>query len=241
MAPQVPGGVGWLVMGALGGGLLGGDHIAMEILLESHARAYLTTQGATKVYRSGTAGPARQEMKIRIEPHAVLLLAPDPVVCFEQSSYQQEQEFNIDHDGSMLAVDWFTSGRWLRGERWGFTRYQSRQRFYVNGQPVLIDAIDLNNTMRRVSAATGMEHINAMATVVCLGPVFGPAAAELLAALHEVPVNSGDRIMFGASELADGLILRVAGESMEGVGRFLRTQLASAARTMNIDMWSRKW
>ena len=241
LAPRVAGEVGWLVMGSLGGGLLGGDHLRMELTVQSWARAYVTTQASTKIYKSGNCGCARQNLTVHIGPHAALIFAPDPVVCFAQSDYRQEQNFHLDGTGSLLAVDWFTSGRWHRAERWNFTRYFNRQSFYINGNAILRDSIDMDNTVRGFSAGIGMNRVNALATVVCLGPLFTRSAGTMLQRLHDIPIHPKENIMFGSSKLADGFILRVAGDSAEHVGRFLHVELAEVARAMGVQLWSRKW
>jgi urease accessory protein len=241
LAPRVAGDVGWLVMGSLGGGLLEGDHIRMELVVRPGAWGYVTTQASTKVYKSGTGGCARQNLAAHIGPRAALILAPDPVVCFAESDYRQEQNFYLHDQGSLLAVDWFTSGRWLRAERWKFKRYFNRQGFYLNDRPVLIDCMDLDSSVRRVSSAIGMNRINALATVVCLGPLFAHCANALLQRQREIPIQPGGNIMFGASKLADGFVLRAAGDSAENLGRFLQVELVEAAAAMGTRLWSRKW
>ncbi len=241
LAPRAGSDVGWLVMGSLGGGLLGGDHIKVDLHVQQGAGAYVTTQASTKIFKSGGCGAVRQSLDALIAPDASMLLAPDPVVCFAQSDYQQEQKFYLHAGSSLLAVDWFTSGRWQCGERWNFARYISRQSVYVNGDPILLDALELDNTVSHISRTVGFNVVNALATVICLGPRFAGAALALLQRLHNTPIQTKDSVMFGISELADGFLLRVGGDSAENVGRFLQKELVSAAAAMGVELWQRKW
>ncbi len=241
LAPRTGSEVGWLVMGSLGGGLLGGDCIHVDLHVQQGARAYVTTQASTKIFKSGGCGEVRQSLNVHMAPDAAILFAPDPVVCFAHADYQQEQNFYLHAASSLLAVDWFTSGRWQCGERWKFARYLSRQSVFINAAPILIDALELDNTMSNISNTIGFHAVNALATVICLGPRFTRAARVLLQRLHDMPIEPKDSVIFGISELADGFLLRVAGDSTENVGRFLQRELAQAAAVMGVELWLRKW
>src|SRR6185436_20614305 len=70
------GGACWVYAATLGGGLVGGDRIRMTIDVGADARALLTTQASTKVYRS--LRPASQHISARIADDALLAVVPDP-------------------------------------------------------------------------------------------------------------------------------------------------------------------
>ncbi|CAN0333704.1 unnamed protein product, partial [Ectocarpus sp. 8 AP-2014] len=43
----------------------------------------------------------------------------------------QHQRFLLEHDSSLVLVDWLTSGRMSRGEGWAFNRLESRNEVMV--------------------------------------------------------------------------------------------------------------
>ena len=72
----------WVYAATLGGGLVGGDEIRVRADVTTGARALLTTQASTKVYRS--LRPSRQSLQASVEADALLAVVPDPVVCFAE-------------------------------------------------------------------------------------------------------------------------------------------------------------
>ncbi|CAG8633583.1 7473_t:CDS:2 [Diversispora eburnea] len=54
------------------------------------------------------------------------LQLPGPTTCFQSADYSQYQKFKLEDDiSSLIVLDWFTSGRMSRGERWEFANYKS--------------------------------------------------------------------------------------------------------------------
>ena len=80
LTPRNHGDAAWIYAASYGGGLLGGDRVAMSVRVEGGARAFLSTQASTKIYRSDR--PAALELSATIGPSAQLVVWPDPVVCF---------------------------------------------------------------------------------------------------------------------------------------------------------------
>lgn len=112
-------------------------------------------QGSTKVFKtraqrdhtstssiSNTSGKTTQSLTAHVRPHALLLLLPDPVTCFESSSYSQTQAFYLESPSSSAVIlDWFTSGRMARGEEWDFKRYRSVNEIWINGRRIARDVM----------------------------------------------------------------------------------------------------
>ncbi|CAM9958409.1 unnamed protein product, partial [Ectocarpus sp. 13 AM-2016] len=108
-----------------GGGAVCGDEVTITCHVEENSTAALTTQGSTKIHR------ASQTLLSRVARAALLVVVPDPVTCFENSSFRQHQRFLLDHGSSLVLVDWLTSGRMSRGEGWAFNRLESRNEVMV--------------------------------------------------------------------------------------------------------------
>ncbi|KAF3346698.1 Molybdenum cofactor biosynthesis protein 1 [Verticillium dahliae VDG2] len=107
-----------------GGGLVGGDHVHLEILVRPDARLSIVTQGHTKIFKAASKTiVTRQALRARIAAHAGLCLLPDPVQPFDDSVYEQTQLFTLAPTASLCLLDWVTQGRSARGEDWGFARW----------------------------------------------------------------------------------------------------------------------
>ncbi|KAJ2595438.1 hypothetical protein GGH99_006085 [Coemansia sp. RSA 1285] len=74
-----------------------------------------------------TTDQSYQTILIDVAPGSLACLLPDPVTCFEGAMYNQRQAVRL-HDAqssSLVLLDWMTSGRMSRGERWAFGKYFS--------------------------------------------------------------------------------------------------------------------
>ncbi len=71
-----------------GGAYFGGDRYTIDITVEPAADLLLTTQSATKVYRT-PQGPARQDMTIRLAAGASLDYLPDQLIVYQDGTYRQ--------------------------------------------------------------------------------------------------------------------------------------------------------
>src|SRR5260370_22326962 len=89
LTPGNHGRAAWIYPSSHGGALVDGDQIVLEIDIGEDAAAFVSTQASTKVYRSPHGTSA--EMRARIEPDGLLVVAPAPVVCFARSRYRQTQ------------------------------------------------------------------------------------------------------------------------------------------------------
>jgi len=126
LTPRSRGRSVWSYTSSFGGGLVAGDQTRLDLRIGSGARCFLGTQASTKIYRNPAALPSGHQTRATLEAGSLLVFAPDPVQAFAGSIYAQRQEFHLATDASLVLLDWFTSGRAARGERWEFNRFQSR-------------------------------------------------------------------------------------------------------------------
>jgi urease accessory protein len=224
-------------MATLGGGLVGGDDIQLTADVMADARALVTTQASTKVYRS--LRPSTQSVTARVGERALLAVLPDPVVCFADADFVQNQRYDLAPDASLVVVDWMTSGRHAAGERWKFSRYESRIDVTRGAQAIVFDAIVLEPNLDLV--ADRMDRFDVVVTAVLTGPLVA-AAIDGIARRIEQPVTGRSDLVASVARLRDGgALLRMAGVNVEHVGRSLREQLAFLAPLIGDDLWSRKW
>jgi urease accessory protein len=237
-ATRACGGACWVYSSSLGGGLVGGDEIRLSVDVGADARALVTTQASTKVYRS--LKRARLDSASRVADGALLAVVPDPIVCFADADFVQTQRYELGSSASLVMVDWFTSGRHAAGERWAFKRYETRIDVNRDGKPVLIDALVLEGDLDAV--ADRMGRVDAFATVIISGPLVSAQAADLLDGISRAEVTRRADTVVSAARLRDGgTLLRMAGTDVEEIGRVLRNSLAFLAALVGDDPWSRKW
>src|SRR5687767_329099 len=107
------------------GGLVGGDRLAIDVVVGEGAHACLTTPSATKVYR--TAGPvAEQRVRLSVARGATLEWVPDHTIPYAGSGFRQSIDVDVAPGAALVLVDAFSAGRIARGEAWQFAWLESR-------------------------------------------------------------------------------------------------------------------
>lgn len=171
-----------------GGGIVAGDLIDLRVTVRKDARLVLLTQGSTKIYKTPSKGVrSAQDLTVKIEPGASLVLLPDPVQPFKESAYLQRQVFHIDPTlSNLILLDWMSEGRSARGERWDFWEWEGRNEIWSHpiesnggvhqhqkGKLLLRDNIRLGN-----GATFGpdpreqMYSLGVFGTLIIKGPMF---------------------------------------------------------------------
>ena len=237
LTPKNHGPASWIFTSTFGGGLVGGDAICLEIDVGDSAKAYLSTQSATKVYRSEKETTV--DLRATVAADATLVVMPDPVICFAGSSYRQEQHVALHATGSLVFVDWLSSGRHAAGERWQFDRYESAVFVQRGGRRIVHDALLLSP--RHGSVASRMGRFEVMLVAILTGPEVAPAAQDLHAHVERLPLERKGRAIVSASRIEGGCLLRIAGTSIEETGSTLRTLLGFVPALLGDDPWARKW
>ncbi len=228
----------WVYAATLGGGLVGGDDIQIRADVTAGARALLTTQASTKVYRS--LRRSRQSLTANVDAGALLAVVPDPIVCFANADFVQMQRYDLHADASLVMVDWMTSGRHAVGERWAFSRYESRFDVRRGSHRIFLDGLVLEPNVDTVVRRMG--HFDVLLTAIISGPLVCDAARDLVDRVSKASVVPRADLVFSAATLRDGgALLRMAATSIEQMAHTLRSHLAFLSPLIGDDFWSRKW
>lgn len=238
LTPRASDQAAWVYTSTHGGGLVGGDAIHLTLDVEAGARAVLATQSSTKIYRSTRS--ARQQVTARVGDEALLVVAPDPTVCFAGASFRQDQCYDVSRDGNLVVLDWMTSGRRAMGERWAFDRYEGRLELRYDGRTILYDSIRLARDDGPIGER--MRRFNVWATVISIGPLVAESSVILAAEISSLPVAPQSDLVISAAPLGtNGALLRIAALSTEQVSTLLRQHLRFLRPHLGGELWSRKW
>tara|TARA_B100001123_G_scaffold433005_1_gene556920 strand:- start:6622 stop:7488 length:867 start_codon:yes stop_codon:yes gene_type:complete len=238
LTPKNHGHAAWIYTSSYGGGLVDGDIVAIQATVGAHAAAFLSTQSATKVYRSphGT----EVELQANVEDGGVLVSMPDAVVCFAGARYRQTQRVSLASGAGLILVDWMTSGRRESGERWAFNEYLSHTSIHLDGQLKVYDSLALRASDGKL--ATRLKPYDVLAVVVVIGQLFQEHSEQILAQVqNEAVKRHADRVVTVAPINKIGCVLRIAGQSVEQVDHALRDFLHFVPRFLGDNPWARKW
>ncbi len=231
----------WACTSSFGGGLVAGDQTQLDISLSAGARCYLGTQASTKIYRNAGLRPCSHHTEARLAENSFFVFAPDPVQAFAGSSYSQHQQFHLADNSNLVLLDWFSSGRAARGERWQFSRFQSRNEVFIAGERVFLDSVLLDATNPSLASSHVTGRFNCFAMLLLLGPNLEDAAQKLLAHIAAQPVTRTAPLVCSASPIRNGVLLRLAAESVELAAKQLHRHLQFLPGLLGDDPWARKW
>jgi urease accessory protein len=237
LTPRNHGHAAWVFAATFGGGLVDGDTIRLDVTLAPGSAGLVGTQASTKVYRCPT-GACRQDLVARVEAGALLVLVPDPVVCFAEARYEQTSAVDLAADASLVLVDTFTAGRSARGERWQFARYAARLAVTRDGAPLVHDALILDPAHGALAARFG--RFEAIATIVLVGPLARSLRAHAIARAP-APARAAAVVEAVSPIGDDGALIRIAGASIEATSAAVRGYLADLGAILGDDPFARKW
>lgn len=241
LTPRARGQSVWAYTSSFGGGLVAGDETRLDLRLGTGTTCFLGTQASTKIYRNPARRPCGHATHARLGPDSLLLFAPDSVQAFADSRYTQHQEFQLSQGAGLALVDWFSSGRSACGERWEFSHFASRNQVFVDDQCVLFDSLQLDPNDGSLDAPHRTGRFNCVAVLALIGAPLREASADLLKEISARPVERRAVLVCSASPVREGVLLRVAGESVEQVESELHHHLQRLTALLGDDPWSRKW
>lgn len=157
-----------------GGAYLGGDLYVIDFEVDRDARLLLTTQSATKIYKTpGTF--AEQRMRITLGPGACLEYAPDQLIAYRQANYRQNAVIEMDESASLILSEVITPGWSPDGEPFRYEQLRLRNEIRRGGRLLAID-----NLLIRPPAGTGdgAPDNSAAAGTAAANTVAGPAFME---------------------------------------------------------------
>jgi urease accessory protein len=237
LLPLNHGDAAWTFITNFGGGLVDGDRIDLRVDVGRDARALLSTQAATKVYRSERHG-CMQRFSMRVENGGFLASIADPVVCFAGARYFQAIDVSLGEGASFVLLDTLVSGRVARDERWAFHDYSSRTVVERADRVLLHEAMVLNPLHGDLT--TRMGRFDVLTTLIAIGPETTAVRERLLASAVR-PERDASRVQSASSFAHDGVIARVAATSTAEAVATARALLRPLVETLGDDPFARKW
>jgi urease accessory protein len=211
------------------GGLLGGDRLAIEVVLERGAHACLTTPSSTRVAR--TDGPtAEQDVRLAVGPEGCLEWLPEHTIPAAGSALRQRIDVDLAPGARLILVDGFAAGRVARGEAWQFAWLESAISVREGSRWVLHDrfALGPDGPWDSLGCAEGHPYFG---SAVIVGPgALGPLAGAIKATLGALGVTAG-----AAPGPRGGLVARVLAPTAPALVTALDT-LAALARRALLDL-----
>jgi urease accessory protein len=175
-----------------------------------------------------------------VQSGALLVVAPDPVLCFAGARYRQVQRYHVARDSALVVSDCLLSGRRAAGERWAFEEYRSLLEVTVGDRLLVHDALALRADDGELAERLG--RFDALAVAIVIGRALRGEADRLVqASVARAVARRADLLMTATGLAEDGCLVRVAGTSADGVCRALREALQFVPERLGDNPWARKW
>ena len=195
-----------------GGGMAGGDCVAVEATVLPRARATVTTQAAEKIY--GSEG-ADTEVTIRLVLQAGSRLdwLPQEQILFDEARMRRRLDVHVDEGATLTLVESVVFGRVAMGEAFRTGAFRDRWRLRRSGRLVFAEDVRLDGlveeTLARKAVGAGAR---ALATVLYVAPHAETRRAEARAALEgaraECGVSAWDGMLVARFLSPDPQVLR---------------------------------
>lgn len=214
-----------------GGGYLGGDHYDIDVSVDPGQRLLLTTQSATKVYRT-EEHPARQETRFTLGSGASMEFIPDQLIAYRDARYIQDTVVHMEPDSSLVMAEVLTPGWSPDGKLFRYGEVRLRTEIHVAGRLSVLD----NLVVRPGAAGAPVSSMLFLEDYTHLGSLLVVDArvdAGLVAELRALvaPLAGGDQV--GISLLnGPGLVLRALSNATEDLNAMI-----SAC----VDLLRRRW
>ncbi|MED1467652.1 urease accessory protein UreD [Bacillus salipaludis] len=189
----------------VGGGYVDSDTYLTEISAEEGAGLSVTTQSATKIYKTPKK-PVVQRTSLKLGKGSVLEYLPDPLIAYEGARFIQETTVRIEDEACFFYCDMITPGWAEDGSLFRYDWIRSKLKIYKEEKLIVFDHLLLepDDNMGGIMQLEGYTHVG---TFLILSH---KADKKFLDGLHEAMEGFQDGVRFGLSTLPEsGVILRI--------------------------------
>ncbi|MGA7206415.1 MAG: urease accessory protein UreD, partial [Specibacter sp.] len=176
-----------------GGAYLGGDKYRIEVDVAEGADLLLTTQSATKIYRTPGAR-AVAHTQLRLGPGARLEYLPDPLIAYREASYTQVTTVDMDATASLVMAEVVTPGWSPDGMLFRYDEIRLNNEISIGGKLVVLDKLLITpGTGSPVESMCSMEHFSHLGSLLVMDARVDAALVDQLAALL-APIDPDGRL-----------------------------------------------
>ncbi|TDT81676.1 urease accessory protein [Arthrobacter sp. AG258] len=209
-----------------GGAYLGADLFVLDVEVGEGADLLLTTQSATKIYR--TPGSfAEQRMVVRLGEAARLEFMPDQLIAYREASYRQRTSVTLRPSSSLVMAEVVTPGWSPDGSAFQYREVRLRNEIRIESDGgthlLALDNLLIRPPLHDVTGLGFMEGHSHLGSLVVVDARVDQALADdlhgLTAGREALTGISLTRPVAGTS----GLVLRSLSNSTDELNRLLRS------------------
>ncbi|MCF3944319.1 urease accessory protein UreD [Oceanobacillus alkalisoli] len=201
-----------------GGGYLDGDTYRMKVNLEEEAQLTLTTQSATKVYKTPNK-EVYQETHFHMGKNSYLEYLPDALIAYKDARYHQKNVIHMEQGATLLYSDILTPGWSPDGEQFSYNMLRLKTEIYKEGELAAFDHIKLEPKTQQMNELGFMEGYTHLGSFIVVSE---QTSDELLDQLYETITGIPGDFSFGISKLAiPGFTVRIMANYTQVIERII--------------------
>ncbi|WP_139691659.1 urease accessory protein UreD [Sporolactobacillus terrae] len=205
----------------LGGGYLQGDHYTIQLSLKDNAEVQLTTQAATKIYKSDKDG-VFQQTEIHMKNSSMLEYIPNPIIPYKDSNYRQIQHIEMDHSSSLFLSEILTSGYDPNDVKFSFKQVDLTTKVIYDNQLSVFDRLRFFKEDALTSEAL-MGDFTHLGSIIAIYPSFHDS--DLNDLRKWLPYNN--ELISGVTKLSiPGLMIRILGYRTQDIEQQIQSTLS---------------
>lgn len=198
------------------GGVAGGDELTIDITFLKCAKGMVSTPAATKFYRSQGL-LAKQHQTIHVTEHAEVEWLPQETLFFNQSNVENRLVIDMESPrNKLIAWDIVGLGRPARGEGFESGCLNQSLEFWVDGELVFLDRLQLTPESNLINSAVGLNKYLLYATSLFYFEDEG-SQQKLLQQLQSLE----SELSFGVTRINNLIVLRVVANEMDALKNLL--------------------
>lgn len=207
-----------------GGGYLDGDRYKTQIRLQENAALFLTTQSATKIYKTPLK-PVCQENEFYLEKGSAFHFFPDPVIAYKEAQFDQKNTIYMSKQSTLAFADIITPGWSSDGKNFSYKSIQMRTEIYLDHELAALDHVRLVPDEQNISDLGFMEGHTHLGTLFIICPEVDSFFESFTAFIQNIE-HVYPSCKIGISRLnVSGLIMRILADDTQKIERLFFTSL----------------
>jgi len=214
------------------GGMLQGDTLKIDIIARKNTEAYVTTQAATKIYKSENQNCC-QHVKILVEKDSFLEYLPKQIIPHKHAKFFQDVNIGIDESSTLIYSEIISAGRIAYGEKFDFNSVRLRLNCTDQNSRMLFSEssnLEPENNKTKFNSLFGNQ--NLYSTIYIVSQKID--SEKLCSQIYEFfKTNS----LIGCSQLpnSSGIVIRILSNSIDKIN-----DSVSAIRQLTYNHLSKK-
>ena len=196
-------------------GILQGDRLKIDIKASQNSNGYITTQSATKIYKTENQTPS-QLINILVEKDSYLEFIPKQIIPHKSTEFYQKVNIQIDQSSTLVYSENISCGRIAHGEEFDFNSLIFRTNAVNEKNEILFsDAMNIEPKKRKAVFENLYGKKKIFSTIYIVSKVLDNEDLdnEINSLLQSIQITGG------ASQLPNkaGILIRILSDSIDEI------------------------